>query len=78
MLADFRRALVGLLDLPLVTGLAWHIAPEGVVVIEASTEVATYKVFVQTLEGNRDQPTRSRALRERVVSLPKPEARAAA
>ena len=78
MLTDFRRVLVGLLELPLVTGLAWHIAPEGVVMIEASTDVATYKVFVQTLEGNREQPTRSRALRERVVSLPKPEAQAAA
>lgn len=74
MLSDFRRALVALLELPLVTGLAWHIAPEGMVMIEGSTDLATYKVSVQALEGNREQATRSRALRERVESLPKTDA----
>lgn len=77
MLSDFQRALVGLFDLPLVTGLTWHLDPNGLLMVEASTEVATYRVFMQTLEDNRGQLTPSRALRERVESLPKPDAKAA-
>jgi len=42
--------------------------------VEAVTDAATYRVFLQTLEPNREQPTRSRALRERVESLPAVEA----
>jgi len=77
MLHDLRRALVGLLGLPRLEGLAWRVDPEGLLLIEVATDVATYRVFIQTLEPNRDQPTRSRTLRERVESLPQLEAPAA-
>lgn len=70
MLDDLRRAMVGLLALPTTGGLIWRLDPNGLLLIETATDVATYRVFVQTLEPNRDQPTRSRALRERVESLP--------
>lgn len=78
MLDDLRRAMVGLLALPMTAGLTWRLDPNGLLLIEAATEVATYRVFVQTLEPSREQPTRSRALRERVRSLPKSDAPAAA
>jgi hypothetical protein len=71
MLADLRRAMVGLMGLPMTGGLRWELDPKGLLLIEAQTEEAAVRVFIQTLEPNRDQPTRSRALRERVVSLPK-------
>lgn len=70
MLHDLRRAMVGLLGLPRRDGLTWHLDPNGLLLIETTTDEATYRVFVQTLETNREQPTRSRALRERVESLP--------
>lgn len=71
MLEDLRRAMVGLMGLPITGGLRWELDPKGLLLIEAQTEEADVRVFIQTLEPNRDQPTRSRALRERVVSLPK-------
>lgn len=74
MLDDLRRAMVGLLALPMKGDLTWRLDPNGLLLIEAATDVATYRVFVQTLEPNREQPTRSRALRERVESLPKMDA----
>ncbi len=77
MLDDLRRAMVGLMGLPRQGGVNWHLDPNGLLRIEAATEVATYCVFVQTLEPNREQPTRSRALRERVETLPAVEAPAA-
>ncbi|MBV2146679.1 hypothetical protein KRZ98_00030 [Sphingobium sp. AS12] len=77
MLYDLRRAMVGLLGLSRQGGLTWRADPNGLLLIEAATDVATYRAFIQTLEPNRDQPTRSRTLRERVESLPQPEAPAA-
>lgn len=74
MLYDLRRAMVGLLGLSRQGGLMWRADPNGLLLIEAATDVATYRAFIQTLEPNRDQPTRSRTLRERVESLPQPEA----
>lgn len=74
MLHDLRRAMVGLMALPRIGGLTWHLDPNGLLLVEAATDVATYRVFLQTLEPNREQPTRSRALRERVESLPVVEA----
>ena len=74
MSEDLRRAMVGLLGLPRRSGLAWHLDTNGMLLIEAATDLATYRVFVQTLEPNREQPTRCRALRERVESLPAVEA----
>ncbi|MBA4781335.1 hypothetical protein [Blastomonas sp.] len=74
MLHDLRRAMVGLLGLSPQGGLTWRADASGLLLIEAATDVATYRVFIQTLEPNRDQPTRSRAMRERVESLPQPEA----
>ena len=71
MLEDLRRAMVGLMGLPMTGGLRWELDPKGLLLIAAQTEEADVRVFIQTLEPNRDQPTRSRALRERVVSLPR-------
>jgi hypothetical protein len=77
MLHDLRQAMVGLLGLSRQGGLTWRADPNGLLLIEAATDVATYRVFIQTLEPNRDQPTRSRTLRERVESLSQLEAPAA-
>ena len=73
MLSDLRRATVGLLALPITGGLTWKLDPAGLLMVEASTDVARIRVFIQTLEANREQPTRERKLRERVESLPKLE-----
>lgn len=69
--SDLKRALVGLLGLPITGGLTWKLDPNGLLMVEASSDVARFRVFIQTLEANREQPTRERKLRERVVSLPK-------
>lgn len=74
MLYDLRRAMVGLLGLSRQGGLTWSVDPNGLLMVEAATDLATYRAFIQTLEPNRDQPTRSRTLRERVESLPQPDA----
>lgn len=52
---DFLRAVSGLLATVDVTDLAWGLDPEGLLAIEARTEAATYRVFVQTLreDGGR-------------------------
>ncbi|HEX7853462.1 MAG TPA: hypothetical protein VF503_07170 [Sphingobium sp.] len=74
LLSELRRAAVGLLALPITGGLTWKLDPNGLLLVEASSDVALFRVFIQTLEANRDQPTRERTLRERVESLPRPEA----
>lgn len=74
LLSDLRRAAVGLLALPIAGGLTWQLDPNGLLMVEASSEVARFRVFMQTLEANREQSTRERKLREEVKSLPKLEA----
>lgn len=76
-LTDLRRAMVGFMGLPLIGGLTWRLDPDGMLLVEAATDVATYRVYLQTLEPKREQPTRSRTLRERVESLPQQDAPAA-
>ena len=71
MLGDLRRAMVGLLALPMTGGLTWSLDPKGLLLVQTQMQDATVRVFIQTLEPNREQPIRSRALRERVESLPK-------
>nr|WP_295108396.1 hypothetical protein [uncultured Caulobacter sp.] len=72
--SDLKRALVGLLGLPITGGLVWKLDPNGLLAVEASSDVARFRVFIQTLEANREQPTRERKLRERVESLPRASA----
>lgn len=72
--SDLKRALVGLVGLPIIGGLTWKLDPNGLLMVEASSDVARFRVFIQTLEANREQPTRERKLRERVESLPKASA----
>jgi len=78
MLVDIRHALECLFDLPVVSDMTWKVDPKGLLLIEAATDLATYRVYVQTLEENRDTAIRARALRERAESLPKAEAAQAA
>lgn len=73
MLSDLRRAAVGLLALSISGGLTWKLDPSGLVMVEGATDVARFRVFIQTLEANREQLTRERKLRERVESLPYPQ-----
>lgn len=74
MADDLRRALVGLYGLPREGDVTFRLDPHGLLSIEATTTLATYRVHVQTIEAERDEPTRCRALREKVESLPKSEA----
>lgn len=72
--SDLKRALIGLFGLPITGGLTWKLDPNGLLAVEASSDVARFRVFIQILEANREQPTRERKLRERVESLPKASA----
>ncbi len=74
MADDLRRALVGLYGLTREGGLTFKLDPNGLFCIEATTAFATYRVHVQAIEPERDEPTRCRTLREKVESLPKTEA----
>lgn len=74
MADDMRRALVGIYGLARESGLTFKLDPKGLLCIEATTALATYRVHVQAIEPERDEPTRCRALREKVESLPKTEA----
>lgn len=81
MADDLRRALVGLCSLKREGGLTFKLDPNGLLCVEATTALATYRVFVQAIEPERDEPTRCRALREKVESLPQaaaPQVEAAA
>lgn len=74
MVDDLRRALVGLYGLKRDGGMTFKLDPKGLLCIEAMTALATYRVYVQAIEPERDEPTRCRALREKVESLRQPEA----
>jgi hypothetical protein len=74
MAEDLRRALVGLYGLKREGRMTFKLDPQGMLCIEAMTALATYRVHVQAIEPERDEPTRCRALREKVESLPKSEA----
>jgi hypothetical protein len=66
---DFRRAMAGLLDLPLVDDIAVGIDSRGLVRFIAQTEAANFRVYLQTLrEGDGDKQTLERGLLERVQS----------
>lgn len=69
MAEDLRRALVGLYDLSRDDSMTFELDPKGLLCIQAMTPLATYRVFVQAIEQERDEPTRSRALRDKVESL---------
>ena len=76
MADDLRKALVSLCGLKRVGGMTFRLDPKGLLSIEATTVLARYRVYIQSIEPARDEPTRSRALRQRVESLPEPEASA--
>jgi hypothetical protein len=49
---DFMRAMAGLLDAPLVGGLIWKVDPRGLLMVEGTTEHATFRVYLQTLRSD--------------------------
>ncbi len=74
MADDLRRALVGLYGLKREGGMTFKLDPKGLLCIEATTALAAYRVHLQAIEPERDEPTRCRTLREKVESLPKSDA----
>lgn len=64
MQSDLLAAIPSLLMLEPYGGLSWELDPEGLLMVEISTDAAIVRAYVQTLEEGRD--TRSRKLLERV------------
>ena len=64
MQSDFLAVIPSLLKLAQDGSLSWELDPEGLLMVEISTDEAVFRAYMQTLEKGRD--TRSRKLLERV------------
>lgn len=52
---DFKRVMTGLLDLPLSQGIAFYLDPMGMLRIDAMTDAADFRAYIQTLrEGEAE------------------------
>jgi hypothetical protein len=69
MQSELLAALPTLLGLQRESDLIWRLDPEGLLMVEVATRVASVRVYLQTLEKGRD--TASRKLLERVKALPR-------
>lgn len=70
MASDLLATLPNLLKLDRDGDLVFEVDPNGMLVVEVKSAVATYRAHLQALERGRD--TRSRKLLERVGAAPKP------
>jgi hypothetical protein len=69
MQSELLATLPTLLGLQRESDLIWRLDPEGLLMVEVATQVASVRVYLQTLEKGRD--TASRKLLERVKAPPR-------